>query len=275
MKGVGSMTLYRLVDTHAHLDQLEDVEGALGEARRLGLVAVVAVGTGYESNYRVLELAHKYPGTVYPALGLHPWEISRELPTLQESLGFIEDHLGLAVAVGEVGLDYDKRVRTLAGKDVQQAVLRDLLALAKRHEKPVSFHSRYAWKDSLALVQHSGVTRVVFHWFTGFSSVLAELVAEGYFISATPAAEYHQEHRRAVKEAPLSRLLLETDCPVDYGREVRYTSRVRDIVRSLGAVSEIKGLDMSVVAAETTRNALEFFGIERPHPFLDTFRARD
>jgi TatD DNase family protein len=95
--------------------------------------------------------------------------------------------------------------------------------------------------------------------FTGFSSVLRDIINGGYFVSATPAAEYHEEHRRAVKEAPLHRLLLETDCSVTYGRVTRYESQPVDILRSMEAVSQLKEIDGATIAGQTTRNAIDFF----------------
>jgi len=152
-------------------------------------------------------------------------------------------------------------VKAAADKERQKEVFRATLALAGKYGKPVSVHSRYSWKDSFDLVRDSGVEKAVFHWYTGFSSVLREIIAGGYCISATPAGEYHEEHRRAVRETPLERLLLETDSPVTYGRETRYESRPADIVRSLGVVAQLKGLDEEAVAAQTTRNAIEVFGL--------------
>jgi len=104
--------------------------------------------------------------------------------------------------------------------------------------------------------------KAVFHWFTGFSSVLRDIIDGGYFVSATPATEYHEEHRRAVKEAPLQRLLLETDCPVTYGREARYESQPADILRGLEAVSQLKGIVKATIAEQTTRNAINFFSLD-------------
>jgi TatD DNase family protein len=112
-------------------------------------------------------------------------------------------------------------------------------------------------------VKASGVKRAIFHWYTGFSSVLREIISEGYLISATPAAEYHDEHRRAIRETPLENLLLETDCPVTYGRENKYQSRPTDILRSLKAVAQIKGLAADVIAVRTTENALRFFQLTK------------
>jgi TatD DNase family protein len=158
-------------------------------------------------------------------------------------------------------LDYDKRVLRVASKELQQEVLGRLLSIAREYAKPAIIHSRYAWKDALGLVQDSGIDRAVFHWFTGFSSVLKDIIDGGYFISATPASEYHEEHRRAVKEALADRLLLETDCPVVYGRDSIYESKPSDVVRSLKAVAQLKGLDETALAEQTTKNAIDLFSL--------------
>jgi TatD DNase family protein len=149
-----------------------------------------------------------------------------------------------------------------ASKELQKEVLGRLLDIASQYAKPAVIHSRYAWKDALHLIQDAGIDKAVFHWFTGFSSVLRDIIDGGYFVSATPAAEYHEEHRRAVKEAPLQILLLETDCPVTYGRAERYESRPADVLRGLEAVSRLKGIDEAKIAEQTTRNAVNFFSLD-------------
>ena len=251
-----------LVDTHAHLDEMEDCSSSIERARLANVGGIIAVGQDVISNSKTLELAARYPGYVSPALGLHPWTVgSLDAAQIEENINFISNNLHRAVALGEVGLDYDKRVLKDSGKDLQKAVLRRLLALALVHDKPVSLHSRYAWKDALEEVKAAGITRLVFHWYTGFSSTLAELIEAGYYISATPAAEYHDEHRRAIREVPINSLLLETDCPVHYGREQRYRSQPSDVMRSLKAAAQIKNMDENTLAGITTANATRLFGI--------------
>ena len=254
--------MYQLIDSHAHLDEIEDCEAAVREAEQAGVVAILAMGQDYESNVKVLELAEKYSGLVYPALGLHPWSLGHMDPAqLDLNLSFIEENASLAVGIGEVGMDYHKRVKAVADKERQKEAFRSVLEIAKRHDKAVSVHSRYSWKDCFDLVRDSGVSKAVFHWYTGFSNVLREIIAQGLFISATPAAEYHDEHRRAIKDSPLSILLLETDTPVTYGRETKFQARPADVVRSLEAVALLKGLDKEVVAQQTTANASRLFGL--------------
>jgi TatD DNase family protein len=251
-----------LIDTHAHLDEIEDVAGCIADARSKGLEAIIAMGQDLKSNLKVLELAAHYHGFVYAALGLHPWALGNlSGGQLEENVNFIAENIGQAVALGEVGLDYDKRVLKGASKEAQKSALTALLQLAADNDKPVSLHSRYAWKDCLQIVKGLELKRVVFHWYTGFSSTLSELLEAGYFISATPAAEYHDEHRRAIREAPAAQIMLETDCPVYYGREARYRSSPADVTRSLKAASVIKSMDEAQLAQTTTSNARAFFGI--------------
>jgi TatD DNase family protein len=255
--------VYKLIDTHAHLDELNNLDLMLEEAKKAGVIAIVAVGSNHQSNIKTLEISQKHRRFVYPALGLHPWKLAN-LGTFEidDNLRFIEKNIASAVAVGEIGLDYDKRVLKAASKELQKEVLGRLLNIARKHAKPAIIHSRYAWKDALHLIQDVGTDKAVFHWFTGFSSVLRDIIDGGYFVSATPAAEYHEEHRRAIKEAPLQRLLLETDCPVTYGRTARYESQPADILRGLEAVSQLKGIDEATIAEQTTRNAINFFSLD-------------
>lgn len=291
--------MFPLIDTHCHLDEVDDVLSALDRARQQGVVAIIAVGSDLESNIKTLAIANKYGARdqtslmrgspqglgpfgstnipfslegagdkggegaplplIFPALGFHPSSLARQPGSAAATLSFLEQHLGQAVALGEVGLDYHKEVLKGANKGLQQAVFRELLRLARERDKPVLIHSRYAWGDALELVRESGVAQAVFHWFTGPSGILREILRSGYFISATPAAQYHAEHRRAIKEAPLERLLLETDAPVIYreGAGKGRPAEPADVATVLAAVSTIKGLEPALVAQQTTANARE------------------
>jgi len=256
--------VYRLIDTHAHLEEIAHLEQTIAEAKLANVIAIVAVGSNYQSNKAVLDLAHTYKGFIYPALGFHPWNLAEDI---ERNLEFIEDNIDKAVAVGEIGLDYHKKVRARAEKAVQMDVLGQLLRIAEVHNKPVVIHSRYAWRDAFSLVSEAQIKKAVFHWYTGTSSVLRDIIAQGYFLSATPAVEYHAEHRRAVKEVPLERLLLETDSPVVYrrGTEFELESRPCHVVNVLKGVSQLRGMGETQVAEMTTANATEFFSLEAVH----------
>jgi TatD DNase family protein len=253
--------MLEIVDTHAHLDEVENLDSVVAQAKAAGVIAVVAVGQDLTSNIRTLEIAACYPDFVYPALGYHPWSI-KEIE-VEVNLEFIRSNISKAVAVGEVGLDYHKRVRAVADKELQKRVFAGVLKIAKEFDKPALIHSRYAWRDAFDVVKGVGLTKAVFHWYTGTSSVLRDIINSGYYISVTPAVEYHEEHRRVVKETPLGQLLLETDSPVVYarGREVEFKATQADTARSLKGAAALKGLSEEELAAKTTKNARRLFGI--------------
>ncbi len=254
-----------LFDTHAHLDQVPELERVLDTAREAGVAGIIAVGVDEPSNGAVLRIAQDWPGFVYPALGVHPCELVEHGDArIARELDFIRGNLSTACALGEIGLDYHKRTVADVPKELQQEVLRVLLAAAASHGLPVLVHSRYAWTDALRLVAESRVERAVFHWFTGFASVLKGIMDAGYYVSATPAAGYHEEHRRAVRAAPRGRLLLETDTPVWYGRTERFQAAPADVVRSLKAAAELRAEAEDDVAAHTTDAARELIGIPAP-----------
>jgi TatD DNase family protein len=143
-------------------------------------------------------------------------------------------------------------------KEVQGKVFGELLTMALDFNKPVILHCRFSHHHVLRMVKDRGIRRAIFHWYSGPLSVLDEILAMGYSISATPALMYSPPHQEAIRRAPLERILLETDSPVIYqGRE----SRPKDVRITLEAVSRLKGMDPKDVSRQTTSNASRFFEV--------------
>ena len=243
-------SVVRLIDTHAHLDETRDLEGALTRAREAGVQAVVAVGTELRSNEKILQMAGRFPNLVLPAVGLHPWKL--EGADLEANFHLIEKELPRCLALGEVGLDF--AIQT--PREKQEEVFGKILAIASRERKPVLLHARRAWAEAFQIVKSFKIEKAVFHWYSGPSDLLQHIFAQGYFISATPAAAYSERHREAIQAIPLGQLLLETDCPEVYRGK---PSEPKDILTTLQVVSEIKGQPAEEIAARTFLNAIEFF----------------
>jgi TatD DNase family protein len=242
-----------LIDTHVHLDAVSPVEPALIRAKDAGIKGVVAVGIHLSSNIRILELAKWFPDMVFPAIGYHPWFIDE--PDIDATLRFIDEHLPGSIALGEVGLDY--KVKT--PKVLQKTVFKETLNLARKHAKPVNIHARYAFDRTLEMVRKAGVSKAVFHWYSGPEDILDDLLDNGFFISATPALSYSQAHCAAVKRAPINRILVETDAPETYQGVV---SEPATLIETLRHLSRIKNLPVEQVARITAANARFFYGID-------------
>jgi TatD DNase family protein len=250
--------LFKLVDTHAHLSDLEDREGVIERARAVGIEAVIAVGGNLKTSKTTLGWADDYGGYVYPALGIHPTEWMGD--DVDETLRFIDENIDRCVAVGEIGLDYWNRnaKKNEEMREKQREIYTRLLGIAVDHGKPASVHGRGAWEDALGLAREHGPARIIFHWFSGPLDVLRRILDLGYLISATPAAEFSRDHRAALAEAPLESIVIETDSPISYHGKRAEPADILLTLRSLAVLKEVSEEDVAVV---TTRNANRFFGL--------------
>ncbi len=237
-----------MIDTHAHLEGLADPRAALARAWAAGVEAVAAVSMDAESGRLALALARE-DGRVWPCLGLHPWQVAEH--TWEREVELVAADLSRAAALGEVGLDYKKKIP----KKIQRAALAAQLALAAEHGLTALVHCRFSERRVLQMLAEAGV-RAVFHWFAAPLEILDEVLAAGHFISATPSLAFSPPHRAAVQACPLSRLVLETDAPVAHGGRECEPARV---VETCALVAGLKGLEPEEVARATSRNARALF----------------
>jgi TatD DNase family protein len=242
-----------LIDGHAHLNEIEDIDAAISGARSAGVGAIIGVGMDIESNRATLGIAGRFPAFVYPAIGYHPWSIVTD--EIEKNLAFIKNGLPSCVALGEVGIDYKAKVK----KKIQWEVYERLLEMAKDADRPVIIHCRFSHARTYEMTASAGIERAVFHWFTGEKEVLAWLLDSGYFISVTPALAYSPFHREAAAFAPIERIMVETDAPVEYqGR----TSGPADLGLTLRELALIKGIPVEEAEMITERNTRSFYRLE-------------
>ena len=99
--------MYKLVDAHAHLEEIEDLGATLKRAKKVGVSAIITAGSNYDSSKWALQQSAKQrhgDPKVYAVLGIHPWDLDPSEVDL--TLGFIRKNMDKAVGVGEIGLDY-------------------------------------------------------------------------------------------------------------------------------------------------------------------------
>jgi TatD DNase family protein len=241
-----------LIDGHAHLNEIADTAGAIARARAAGVNQILAVGMDLASNRRTLALAEAHAGAVLPAIGCHPWNIDKD--ELAATLAHMDEHLDRCIAVGEIGLDYKIKVK----KALQWRVFDEMLRLACRHRKPVIVHCRFSHQRCHRMVSEAGVDGAVFHWFSGTLAILDRIIADGYYVSCTPALATSAVHRKAMQHAPLERILVETDCPVPFQGKPSEPALLVETIRQL---SLLKGLTEAEVKRVTTATAKKLFRI--------------
>ena len=256
----------KLIDAHIHLSDKEYakcVDELVEEAKNSNVVALVSNSMDLETSIGSLKLAEKYPGTVYPALGIHPWNVNvLKEHELEETLDLIyKQHQKKAVtAIGEIGLDY--KYETVW--EQQLMVFDKMLRSAEKLDLPAIIHSRGTTAQIVDMLPSYNLKRVLLHWFSHPMSALYKAIDNGYFITEGPPATYSNGIRHVVKKVPLTNLLTETDGPVTYYKPPFNGKLTRPafIGKVVEAVAEIKNMAVVDVADQIAKNFEGFFGIK-------------
>ncbi|MGH2704603.1 MAG: TatD family hydrolase [Actinomycetota bacterium] len=248
------------VDSHCHLEALDDPSGAVERAGAAGVTAMVTVGTDLETSRRCVEIAGIH-SRVWAAVGVHPHNADSLTDAgLAELLRLAEDDR--VVAIGEIGLDYD---RDLSPRPIQRESFRRQLAAAKNAGRAVVIHMREALEDLLVILEDEGPPeRLVFHCFSGGPADAERAASLGGYISFAGNVSFKNAGalREAAQVVPLDRLLVETDSP--YLAPVPHRGKPNEprLVAIVGAaVAEATGRPGQEIAAATTRNASRVFAI--------------
>jgi TatD DNase family protein len=246
-----------VIDTHAHLDALDDPSAAVARAREAGVTRILTVGTNVEMCRLALSFAEQHD-EVYAILGIHPHSAGevddRAVPEVGAMLGHPR-----AVAVGEIGLDY---YRDYAPRDAQRRLFDRLLAVATDTGKPVVIHTRAADKDTLAALAGFGGT-VVLHCFSSIALLPAAL-ERAYYVSFAGNVTFPKasDLRVAATQVPRDRLLAETDTPYLAPQPVRgRKNEPAFVVHTLAGLAEARGDDPAELEAQIEENAAIAFGL--------------
>lgn len=253
-----------MIDTHAHLDHVENLPDVLAAAARAGVSAIIAVGEDLASNRKNLDIRRSFAcPRIYLGFGFHPDRVHRQ--DVEPCLEFIREHLKEAVAIGEIGLDfwYPWVKKDAVLKEKQKAVFRQMLQAAKEGDLPAVIHSRGAWRESLDITREAGVQKAVFHWYSGPLDVLEAILSQGYYVSCSSSLLYSKPSQDVVRATPLDRLLIETDSPVFYrDGGGGFVASPKDVLKTLECVCRLKGLPDTLAAESLNRNACRCFALK-------------
>ena len=248
-----------MIDTHAHLDAVEDAPGVLRRAREAGVERVIAVGSGIASCRASLELAEREEG-VYAALGLHPHQAGEVGDGEVDELRALLAH-PRAVAVGETGLDY---FRDYAPHRRQRELFEAEATLAAETRKALVVHSRAADDDTRAVLEAlaAGVT-IVLHCFSTVG-LLAPALEHGWYVSFAGNVTFPKadDLRRAAEQVPRDRLLAETDTPYLAPQPVRgRPNEPAHVLHTVATLAEVRGEAVDELVRGIDENADRAFAL--------------
>lgn len=278
-----------LIDTHAHImfpEFDEDREEVLHRARAAGLEKIVNVGCGKDSSELSVKMAREDKnGFLYATVGLHPYDaldVNDELLAEWEKwiVADKEGDVRKIIAIGETGLDYFK---SKVDPEKQKFSFKKHLELAVKMGLPVIVHNRSADEDCLSLLKEfsregeeygklikacgcdeneMAPVKAVFHCYGSTLEFARKVWEAGFLTSFTGIVTYPsaKELREVVKEVPLDKFMMETDCP--YLAPQAYRGKRNEpsyVVETAKMIAEVKGMSIGEVEEIVMANANGFF----------------
>lgn len=274
-----------LIDSHCHLNfkQFEGDNDATIQRALDNNIKIIIVGSQYSTSARTIRIASKYPDSVYAAIGLHPIHLIDQKYTDnigKEKIEFQtraevfskEKYRELAknnkvVAFGETGFDF-YHIENHDKSDLLKKQKETLLAhieLAQEFNKPVILHCRNAYDELIDFLKQKKVNvNGVIHCFGGSLKQAEEFLQMGFYIGFTGIITFKnaKELQDIVKEVPLEKILIETDCPYLAPEPFRGKRNEPLYVQYVAKkIAELKNLDFEEVSSQTTQNSKKLFKI--------------
>jgi TatD DNase family protein len=262
--------MHHLIDIGANLthDSFDaDRDSVIQRALSAGIVQMILTGSSEKTSHDAVALAEHRPEIFHATVGVHPHHAQEYDDTVHQSLLTLMSRPAV-VAIGECGLDY---YRDLSPRNLQRSAFERQIEIAIDSGLPLFLHQRDAHKDFLAILRPAmkQISRGVAHCFTGGIEEMQAYLELGLHIGVTG---WICDERRgvdlvnAVRQAPLDRLMIETDAPYLLPRSLEPKPKnrrnepvyLREVLRVVAATMD---LSEEQVASATTANARYFFDI--------------
>jgi TatD DNase family protein len=259
-----------VIDSHCHLaDEVfsADLEEVVRRAQDAGLeraLVILEAGNAKEAA-QADRVAGLWPEVRF-SIGVHPHQAHQFAGDPERAASVVREQLAAtpaARAIGEIGLDYHY---DFSPRDVQHAVFRAQVRLARDLQHPVVIHTREADEDIIAILREEGggEVRGVLHCFTGNDALADRGLALGFFVSLAGIVTFPKAEplRQTARRVPLDRLLTETDSP--FLAPVPYRGKRNEpayVARVVAALAGLHQLPPGELAERTTAN---FHALFRP-----------
>ena len=258
------------IDSHCHIDGEAfdaDRDEVVKRAFEAGVKAMLVVGTGNPHEGEVakaVETAQRYEN-VFASVGVHPHDAKLYDDNAEATLVNLVKSSEKVIAWGEIGLDfyYDHSPR-----EVQREVFVRQIRTAKKLNLPIIVHSRDADDETVEILKSECAYpnfKGIMHCFGGTAEMARVLLDIGFLISFAGNVTFKKAEnlRDAARVVPLEKLLIETDCP--FLTPIPFRGKRNEpmyVVETAKFLADFYGVELGTLANQTTRNFLDFFGLE-------------
>ena len=244
------------IDTHIHLQayNAKTAPQIISEAAACQVQKLVCAAVTEADWLLVGNLAEKYPQTVIPAFGIHPWYLEKLSNGWQERLAEMLTRFPQAL-IGETGLDRSRN----SDPEPQGEVFRAHLELAEQFDRPLLIHAVKAWEWLEAFWPLLRKRRFVIHSFNARREQLDKIIKVGGYISFSNSVLRNRDFAALAAAVPAEKLLFETDGPFQ-GAEGK-DSHPCQIAALCAEVAAARSETAAGLAAQVYMNSLRFIDV--------------
>ena len=214
---------------------------------------------------RLLEIYNQYSKDMFFTIGVHPHHANeindKYLKNLKEAITKNNPD-----AIGETGLDF---FRNLSTYDEQIYAFEEQIKIAIDTNKPLFLHQRDSHDDFIKILREysSDINKAVVHCFTGTQEQLEDYLELDCYIGVTGwicDEKRNVELRKTIKNIPLEKLMIETDCPYLIPKNLPNKPKnnrnepinLNHIVNEIAVLMEI---DIDSLRKQTFKNTINYY----------------
>jgi len=214
---------------------------------------------------KLLKIYQQYSKSMFYTIGVHPHHANEindgYLKKLKDVIATNNPH-----AIGETGLDF---FRNLSTYEEQIYAFEEQIKIAIYTNKPLFLHQRDSHDDFIKILKKysSDISKAVVHCFTGTQQQLDDYLELDCYIGVTGwicDKKRNVELRKTIKNIPLEKLMIETDCPyltpknlVEKPKNNRNEpTNLNHIINEIAVLMEI---DIDILRKQTFKNTINYF----------------
>ena len=214
---------------------------------------------------KLLKIYEQYSKNMFYTIGVHPHhanEINDDyLKKLKNVITTNNPH-----AIGETGLDF---FRNLSTYEQQIYVFEEQIKIAIDTNKPLFLHQRDSHDDFIKILRKysSDISKAVVHCFTGTQEQLDDYLELDCYIGVTGwicDEKRNVELRKTIKNIPLEKLMIETDCPYLIPKNLvekpkNNRNEPSNLNHIINEIAELMEIDIDILRKQTFENTINYF----------------
>ena len=214
---------------------------------------------------KLLKIYEQYSKNMFYTIGVHPHhanEINDDyLKKLKDEITTNNPH-----AIGETGLDF---FRNLSTYEEQIYAFEEQIKIAIDTNKPLFLHQRDSHDDFIKILRKysSDISKAVVHCFTGTQEQLDDYLELNFYIGVTGwicDEKRNVELRKTIKNIPLEKLMIETDCPYLIPKNLvekpkNNRNEPSNLNHIINEIAELMEIDIDILRKQTFVNTINYF----------------